>query len=1286
MDVKGAQQDKQVILKCSKDKICLTCKDDNIESCLTCVTGFSQDSSNSCKTCHLNPTLCVKEQCNTECSACYDGFGLFNNYCFKCYDENCLECPGSIDCMTCSQKYTPISKSLVEYEDQKTIQCQDKENTTANFEIYITNKDTAKSVQAISGTISDAFGDLEDALEKAYELSSSYIYSKVTIYLLNQNGTTHYLLNNLRDYYLPRNVDKRHQSWDIIIKPYSKVTEKVVIINKRRDKLKFLVGQGLEIQDIVIDSLDSVISRHNDPANCLSSKIICCQNDGGKIKSLTSTPCLNPQNQLWKPTRERCLAADGISVFQFGYTGLLPLNFIPILKFKRAGKITIEFTTFQYFSGCGAIIRNFQSKFNFTPEFIDMHQSRSNQIYNYRLNYASQEIKRNYPDENIQTQLNCSIIECHQIKIYGSNFQNFYFMRKQLSNAVFVDPTLGMQFYSSSCSISSEIYNGITNLDDSIYPIFKNRTHPQISNIISILGLKQLIVMRNNTFLNNTSVKGLIYIQNDEDPKNNNAIVLSDNLFKHNGGYFANIAVFIRTFVQVNLYQVNPQEVKSCKGIHVTNNQFELNYGCAKFGGGVFQYECLTNDGVSNDIYQIKRNDSALVRQNNDPLIIESMPQRLIWKSIDYKNFIFNSNLVEIKFLDNSTSNIDMDHFTVKSNRYIQNFASMGKGIVDITGVQILRLINETYQENGENLNELILYFNQLFDVLLIPDEDLTQTVMDIFTTVPELINLDHRASLAIYQCNYLYLDQMTFHNNWLLSVSSMIDLNRAQELAVENFYGTFVIQNSVFSNLVDGVKDGSIVSVISFSDQNQSFIKDLIIQNVTFKDMNFGFNSVFQINLEPTVLVAKDILIGNNLNISNVKGGKGTIFKLQRIHQTTNNQQQEFNILFRNSIIQNISTNGNGSILYIDSNGLGQSLILMKSLVGSNILASGSGSIIYGQSLNDQIQILQNVKLGQNNLQNIDANQTGKGFYIKQFGDISFEIESSTTTCTAYSYVKLIDDSDNVETIVSQVTELIEKIKSTNSYEGSLIYLESKSNAAYIANSHNIEQCGIGFRGSSLIYKPLFIYAYGQYGGAFFLKYTTPTDDTISLSFIEYQIGLVYVKIKGGIVAIEADDSQNFNIIIKDSFIEKLNAGVMTYDLDRFNKSGGGFLHYIGGNIDVYAINCVFQRISSQENGNGGILNIYSSGYTSLYINDYLSGTQGGAIYCESCVIKMKGSEIFQTFSYQGGFIFVVSAISLRAEDLIVQSTVVNDAGGFLYFMQELTDNAQGNISFYNV
>ena len=56
----------------------------------------------------------------------------------------------------------------------------------------------------------------------------------------------------------------------------------------------------------------------------------------------------------------------------------------------------------------------------------------------------------------------------------------------------------------------------------------------------------------------------------------------------------------------------------------------------------------------------------------------------------------------------NGNINVDMNSFLMQSNIFNQNYGSLNQGIVDIYGVQMIYISNETYLANGESAYETL--------------------------------------------------------------------------------------------------------------------------------------------------------------------------------------------------------------------------------------------------------------------------------------------------------------------------------------------------------------------------------------------------------------------------------------------------------------------------------------------------------------------------------------------------------------------------------------------------
>ena len=62
---------------------------------------------------------------------------------------------------------------------------------------------------------------------------------------------------------------------------------------------------------------------------------------------------------------------------------------------------------------------------------------------------------------------------------------------------------------------------------------------------------------------------------------------------------------------------------------------------------------------------------------------------------------------------NNITYNVDQNANLFSSNIFSENYATSAKGIVDVNGPPRLLIQNETFINNGESSNEIILLFGR---------------------------------------------------------------------------------------------------------------------------------------------------------------------------------------------------------------------------------------------------------------------------------------------------------------------------------------------------------------------------------------------------------------------------------------------------------------------------------------------------------------------------------------------------------------------------------------------
>ena len=72
----------------------------------------------------------------------------------------------------------------------------------------------------------------------------------------------------------------------------------------------------------------------------------------------------------------------------------------------------------------------------------------------------------------------------------------------------------------------------------------------QIKSLIHILDHKRSVILRNNTFINNNGLKGIINIEKSNSEEGQGSVVIKKNYFRANSGIIGSSVVEIRHKVQ----------------------------------------------------------------------------------------------------------------------------------------------------------------------------------------------------------------------------------------------------------------------------------------------------------------------------------------------------------------------------------------------------------------------------------------------------------------------------------------------------------------------------------------------------------------------------------------------------------------------------------------------------------------------------------------------------------------------------------------------------------------
>ena len=134
------------------------------------------------------------------------------------------------------------------------------------------------TLQSITGSSSNSFNYLEDAVMKAYEIGAPFLSATITIVI--KDVGPHFMKRG-RGIYKPMNQDFNAQSTSLVIDSFDSAT-KVTVYYKLRDKWTFKVGAGLTVKNVIFDGIDSSMHyNHLSPLyssaqSCLSISSICC--------------------------------------------------------------------------------------------------------------------------------------------------------------------------------------------------------------------------------------------------------------------------------------------------------------------------------------------------------------------------------------------------------------------------------------------------------------------------------------------------------------------------------------------------------------------------------------------------------------------------------------------------------------------------------------------------------------------------------------------------------------------------------------------------------------------------------------------------------------------------------------------------------------------------------------------------------------------------------------------------------------------------------------------------
>jgi len=216
--------------------------------------------------------------------------------------------------------------------ERKAGACQQKQTTTGiSIDLFVSNLDVDynRDANLRTGSLVTPFIDLFDAITRVREEAAKYS-STITGNIFLFTGDHYLLLDKGTDIYSPYLDRYLNQNYDLTIQPlpctYPTATDissictdsTITLLNKRRELFSIAVPQSLLVSKVVIDSIDSVLTR--DKA-CLSTRKWCCTITNNALENKdrfdTSYDCLAAFNELSSQT-ELCTITS--------YNTLFPMN------------------------------------------------------------------------------------------------------------------------------------------------------------------------------------------------------------------------------------------------------------------------------------------------------------------------------------------------------------------------------------------------------------------------------------------------------------------------------------------------------------------------------------------------------------------------------------------------------------------------------------------------------------------------------------------------------------------------------------------------------------------------------------------------------------------------------------------------------------------------------------------------------------------------------------------------------------------------------------------------
>ncbi|TNV88206.1 hypothetical protein FGO68_gene9945 [Halteria grandinella] len=751
------------------------------------------------------------------------------------------------------------------------------------------------------------------------------------------------MLTNLQPWYcddaLARNRTLLSDSW-LDQRCLLNRSAQIVVNNRKRDSFSFLVGAGLTISNVIFDSLGSLILPHYPDSECLNNRKKCCNitkdTFGSVLNAGASKDCFRHEKQLtedcqittsdWsfikfdvgsktllsssKSPPTLTLINSTFQNFLFQFNSLIQLN-------PFGGYIVIQNSTFERISSCGAIIKNFQPTIpplnvtnNFTQLYgIDLENTAD--VFNYRNNKLSIDMQTesqiNSKLQGMQNPFNCDMQQCFSINITRSSFRESSFLLRPISypattnnpDLQYQGKILNVRGFGGNITISDSYFgqNQLAYVGCSAFQNVENLVSEQsgrlqIKNLLSIRNHSNGVMLLNNTFEQNSVVKGLVYIQvtprvDSQSLGFRSQIIIANNTFDTNMAYLDSSAIFIRNYI--------PSANSPCRGVSVQNNYFTNNFGCTKYGGSVLAMTCI-NQGSIQTIDAFDRMKSGFVNNyTSQAQAIQDKSQRQVI-TLDWKR-----NLT-----------VNLEKMELRGNKYYRNYGGYSQGLVEFRGVPRVEVFGENFTQNGENAIEWIIRMGLSKFRFLDNPQNLTTTLYNLtyaqlfhnqtqFSIAPiqPIIDIKYsmKAMIRIEHSSNITIENSSFFGNFLFET----EFNRRQRAAVifiSSFNGSFQLNNTqignhsgMFEKSMRDIFFSSLTAVTSNTNTTNSTTK-VNTTSLANNQSNNTSNASSAVNISVPVTGLTSF---NQIFVSNTDNGIGQLNSLIAIDET-------------NSIVKNIN------------------------------------------------------------------------------------------------------------------------------------------------------------------------------------------------------------------------------------------------------------------------------------------------------------------------------------------------------------------------------------------